>query len=85
MDWNKRSDRINRLKEKENFRAVIMPLSYWGAGLGFVALLWEGIVKIDGGLCHSTILVPAAFFFVLPLPLVFYRFLRGHFNKRLFA
>ena len=39
MDWNKRSDRIHRLKEKENFRAVIMPLSYWGAGLGFVALL----------------------------------------------
>ena len=85
MDWNNRSDRIQRLREKENFRAVIMPLSYWGAGLGFVALLWEGIVKIDEGFCHPTVLVPAAFFFVLPLPLAFYRFLRGHFNKRLFA
>jgi hypothetical protein len=85
MDWNNRSDRIHRLKEKENFRAVVMPLSYWGAGLGFIVLLWEGIVKIDGGLCHPTVLVPAAFFFVLPLPLLFYRVLRGHFSKRLFA
>jgi hypothetical protein len=85
MDWNKRSDRIHRLKEKENFQAVIMPLSYWGAGLGFVALLWEGIVKIEEGFCHPTVLVPAAFFFALPIFLTFYRFLRGHFSKRLFA
>ena len=85
MDWNNRSDRIRRIKERENFRAVIMPLSYWGAGLGFVALVWEGIVKIDGGLCHLEILVPAAFFFALPFPLSFYRVLRGHFSKRLFA
>jgi len=85
MDWNNRSHRINRLKEKENFRAVIMPLSYVGAGLGVLAFLWEGVVKIDGGLCHSTVLVPAAFFIGLPLPLSFYRLLRGHFSKRLFA
>jgi hypothetical protein len=85
MDCNNRSDRIHRLKEKENFRAVVMPLSYWGAGLGFVALLWEGIVKIDGGLCHPAVLVPAAFFFALPLPLLLYRLLRGHFSRRLFA
>lgn len=85
MDWNNRSDRIHRLREKENFRAVIMPLSYWGAGLGFVALLWEGIVKIEEGFCHPAVVVPAAFFFALPIPLTFYRFLRGHFSKRLFA
>jgi len=71
MDWNKRSDKIHRLKEKENFRAVIMPLSYWGAGLGFVALLWEGIVKIDEGFCHPAVLVPAAFFFFSSTPSCF--------------
>lgn len=85
MDWNNRSERIHRLKEKENFRAVVMPLSYWGAAFGFVALLWEGIVKMDGGLCHPTVLVPAAFFLLLPLPLVLFRLVRGHFSKRLFA
>lgn len=85
MDWNNRSHRINRLKEKENFRAVIMPLSYWGAGFGILAFLWEGVVKIDGGLCHPSVLVSAAFFVALPFLLSFYRLLRGHFSKRLFA
>jgi len=85
MDWNNRTHRIQRLKEKESFRAVVMPLSYWGAGFSALALLWEGIVKLDGGVCHSTVLVPAAFFVGLPFPLSFYRLLRGHFSKRLFA
>ena len=85
MDWSNRSHRINRLKEKEKFRAVVMPLSFWGAGIGAIALGWEGVVKMDGGRVDLAILVPAAFFALLPIPLIFYRWVRGHFSKRLFA
>jgi len=85
MDWGNRSHRILRLKEKENFRAVVMPLSFWGAGIGIIALGWEGLVKMEGGQVDLAILAPAAFFALLPLPLFFYRWVRGHFSKRLFA
>jgi len=85
VDWNNRSDRIHRLKEKENFRAVIMPLAYAGFAVALAGLFWEGVVKMDGGKCDDTILVPAAFFFVLPLFITVFRCLRGHFSKRLMA
>ena len=85
MDWSNRSHRIIRLKEKENFRAVVMPLSFWGAGIGIIALGWEGLVKMEGGQVDLAILAPAAFFALLPLLLLFYRWVRGHFSKRLFA
>ena len=85
VDWNNRAQRLARLKEKENFRAVVMPLSFLGAGIGVIALGWEGVVKMDGGRVDLAILVPAAFFALLPIPLIFYRWVRGHFSKRLFA
>ncbi len=62
-----------------------MPLSFWGAGIGVIALGWEGLVKMEGGRVDLAILAPAAFFALLPLPLLFYRWVRGHFSKRLFA
>lgn len=85
MDWNNRAQRIRRLQEKESFRAVIMPLSFWGSALGWLGLIWEGIVVMDGGRIDLPILAPVAFFAFLPFPLLFYRWVRGHFNKHLHA
>ena len=85
MDWNNRSDRIHRLKEKENFRAVVMPLAYTGAGIALLALFWEGVSMMDGSKCTDAVWVPAVFFLVLPIVLSGYRWLRGHYSKRLMA
>jgi hypothetical protein len=85
MDWNNRSDRIHRLKEKENFRTVVMPLAYAGGGIALLALFWEGVTMMDGGKCTDAVWIPAVFFLVLPILLSVYRWLRGHYNKRLFA
>lgn len=85
MDWNKRSDRIHRLKEKETFRSVVMPLAYAGGGIALLALFWEGVSMMDGGKCTDVVLVPAVFFFVLPIFLCGFCWLRGHYSKRLFA
>jgi uncharacterized membrane protein len=85
MNWKLRIDRIHRLKEKGEFDRVVMPLSYLGMGIGFLALCWVGIVRLDGGKMHPVALVFGLFFFVLPLILTVIRYFRGHFSKRLIA
>jgi apolipoprotein N-acyltransferase len=85
MNWKLRIDRIHRLKEKGEFDRVVMPLSYFGMGIGFLTLCWIGIVRLDGGKVHLVALVLSVFFFVLPLILTVIRFFRGHFSKRLAA
>ena len=85
MDWNNRSDRIHRLKEKENFRAVVMPLAYTGGGIALLALFFEGVSMMEGSKCTDAVWVPAVFFLVLPIILIGYRWLRGHYSKRLMA
>ena len=66
MNWKLRIDRIHRLKEKGEFDRVVMPLSYLGMGIGFLALCWVGIARLDGGKMHPVALVLGLFFFVLP-------------------
>lgn len=85
MNWKLRIDRIHRLKEKGEFDRVVMPLSYLGMGIGFLALCWVGIARLDGGKMHPVALVLGLFFFVLPLILTVIRYFRGHFSKRLIA
>ncbi len=85
MNWKLRIDRIHRLKEKGEFDRVVMPLSYLGMGIGFLALCWVGIARLDGGKMHPVALVLGLFFFVLPLILTVIRYCRGHFSKRLIA
>ena len=85
MNWKLRIDRIHRLKEKGEFDRVVMPLSYLGMGIGFLALCWVGIARLDGGKVHPVALVLGLFFFVLPLILTVIRYFRGHFSKRLIA
>ena len=85
MNWKLRIDRIHRLKEKGEFDRVVMPLSYLGMGIGFLALCCVGIARLDGGKMHPVALVFVVFFFVLPLILTVIRNFRGHFSKRLIA
>jgi apolipoprotein N-acyltransferase len=85
MNWKLRIDRIHRMKEKGEFDRVVMPLSYLGMGIGFLALCWVGIARLDGGKVHPVALVFGLFFFVLPLILTVIRYFRGHFSKRLIA
>jgi apolipoprotein N-acyltransferase len=85
MNWKLRIDRIHRLKEKWEFDRVVMPLSYLGMGIGFLALCWVGIARLDGGEMHPVALVFGVFFFVLPLILTVIRYFRGLFSKRLIA
>ena len=85
MNWKLRIDRIHRWKEKGEFDRVVMPLSYLGMGIGFLALCWVGIARLDGGKMHPVALVLGLFFFVLPLILTVIRYFRGHFSKRLIA
>jgi uncharacterized membrane protein len=85
MNWKLRIDRIHRLKEKGEFDRVVMPLSYLGMGIGFLALCLVGIARLDGGKMHPVALVFGVFFFVLPLILTVIRYFRGHFSKRLIA
>jgi len=40
MEWKRRIDRINRLKEKGEFDRVVMPVSYVGMGIGILTLGW---------------------------------------------
>ena len=64
---------------------MIMPLAYAGFAVALAGFFWEGVVKMDGGRCEDAILVPATFFFCLPLFITVYRWWRGHFSKRLAA
>ena len=85
MNWKLRIDRIHRLKEKGEFDRVVMPLSYLGMGIGFLAWCWVGLARLDGGKMHPVALVFGLFCFVLPLILTVIRYFRGHFSKRLIA
>ena len=64
---------------------MVMPLAYTGGGIALLALFWEGVSMMDGSKCTDAVWVPAVFFLVLPILLSVYRWLRGHYNKRLFA
>ena len=64
---------------------MVMPLAYAGGGIALLALFWEGVSVMDGGKCTDAVWVPAVFFLVVPILLNVYRWLRGHYNKRLTA
>jgi hypothetical protein len=85
MDWSCRSTRISRLKEKTHFDQVVMPLAYAGSFIGFLVLFWQGLEILEENPTQVAWWVPALFFFLLPLPLAFYRLLRKHYHRRLKA
>ena len=64
---------------------MVMPLGYTAGGIALLALFWEGVSMMDGSKCTDAVWVPAVFFLVLPIFLSGYRWLRGHFSKRLMA
>lgn len=85
MDWKRRIDRINRLKEKGEFDRVVMPVSYVGMGIGILVLGWQGITVLAEGKSDVVALVVAGVVIVLPGFLTLFRYFRGHFSKRLIA
>ena len=85
MDWKRRIDRINRLKEKGEFDRVVMPVSYVGMGIGILVLGWQGITVLADGKSDVVALVGAGVIAVLPGFLTLFRYFRGHFSKRLIA
>ena len=85
MDWSNRSARISRLKEKTHFSQVVMPLAYMGSGVGLLVLFWQGLEILEGNKTNEAWWMPALFFFLLPIPLIIYRWLRKHHHRRLHA
>lgn len=85
MDWSSRPARISRLKEKTHFDQVVMPLAYTGSGIALLVLFWQGLELLEGNPTNAAVWIPAGFFFQLPFPLVFYRWLRKHYHRRLHA
>ena len=85
MDWSSRPARISRLKEKTHFDQVVMPLAWAGAVLGLIALFWQGLEWMEDHPTIRAVWIPALFFFLLPFPLVIYRWLRKHYHRKLHA
>lgn len=85
MDWKNRNHRIQRLKEKGSFDRVIMPFFYVGMVAGVLLLGWQGVEKLDGGRCSEEVLVAAGILTFAPFPVIGFRYLRGHYSRRLQA
>jgi hypothetical protein len=85
MDWKSRPARISRLKEKTHFDQVVMPLSYLGSGVAFLFLFWQGLEWMEGNPTNEAVWIPAAFFLIVPIPLIVYRWIRKHYHRGLKA
>ena len=85
MDWSSRPARISRLKEKTHFDQVVMPLAYTGSALGLLVLFWQGLEFLEDNPTKQAYWIPALFFFLLPIPLAIYRWLRKHYHRNLHA
>ena len=85
MDWSSRPARISRLKEKNHFDQVVMPLAWAGSVIGLLVLFWQGLELLENNPTHKAWWIPALFFFLLPAPLAIYRWLRKHYHRNLHA
>jgi len=85
MDWTSRPARIARLKEKNHFDQVVMPLAYTGVGIAALLLFWQGLEFLEGNPTNQAIWIPALFFLLLPIPLALTRWIRRHHHHRLQA
>ena len=85
MNWSSRPARISRLKEKNHFDQVVMPLAYTGAGVAFLFLFWQGLELLESNPTKRAVWIPSLVFLFLPLLLVVYRWLRKHYHRGLKA
>lgn len=83
MPLSSRSDRITRLKEKNHFDHVVMPLAYAGSTVGLLVLFWQGLELLEDNPTKEAYWMPALFFVLLPIPLIAYRWLRKHYSRGL--
>ena len=78
-----RSTRLSRQRESDIFRSILMPVS---ALIGFIGLLGIALIVFDHLMNHrweSEAFAIAAAAAVLPVALLLYRWMRGHFNRDL--
>ena len=85
MNWSSRPARISRLKEKNHFDQVVMPLAYTGMGLASLFLFWQGLELLENNSTSKAIWIPALFFLFLPIPLIVFRWARKHYHRGLKA
>ena len=83
MNWNNRGDRIGRIQERDYFAKVFMPISYILAVTGILLMAWQGVNRMEDQPMSREWLVLGQGFFLMPIPFFLFRFMRGHFSKRL--
>ena len=81
--FSHRNTRLARQRESDVFRSVLMPLSTL---IGFVGLLAVALIVFDHLINHrweSEAFAVAVTASILPLALLLFRWMRGHFNRQL--
>ncbi len=81
--FSQRMVRLARQRESEAFRQFVMPLSTL---VGFIGLLGMVLVALDHHLnqrWEAAAFAVAATAAALPFVLLFFRWVRGHFNRQL--
>jgi len=81
--FSRRNKRIVRQRESAICRSVLMPLSML---IGFIGLLAIALIVFDHYINHrweSEAFAVAVIAAALPVALLLYRWMRGHFNRQL--
>ena len=83
MNWNHRGDRIGRIQERDYFGRVFMPIAYLICFVGLLMMAWQGVNKLEEQHISRDFLILGQGFFLMPVPFLLFRVMRGHFSKRL--
>ena len=71
------------MQERDYFAKVFMPISYILAVTGILLMAWQGVNRMEDQPMSREWLVLGQGFFLMPIPFFLFRFMRGHFSKRL--
>lgn len=81
--FSHRPKRIARRTEREMFGRSVMPAAYMIMPAGVALLLAAALGYLVYGSSHLQLMVLGLAVFALPLLLIFYRFMRGHYSEEL--
>lgn len=83
MNWNNRGDRLARMRERDEFSKYFMPRAYAVGlvGLGFIG--FDLIDLVEGQGPNRVYLGVGICLLAVPLILLLFRWIRGHFSRRL--
>ena len=71
------------MQERDYFAKVFMPISYILSVTGILLMAWQGVNQLEDQPMSREWLVLGQGFFLMPIPFFLFRFMRGHFSKRL--